>query len=534
VPYIFAIGLILFFFVQSIGMYVPDFGGYTAYGEPVGEPNLLLLQGIFFGFFSLTFFTTAFVGLTGTSQYGMEDVNFLFVSPIRARTILLYGIIRSFKPIILGSWFVVFQASWLRSGYGVGVGGIVLLWLAYVLFALACQMLSIFLYAMTNGNLKRIFWAKIALVAMFAPAIIAFFLHGINLDWNILNALGALFESSIADFTPFVGWAATGTVGLIMGETAVAIIFLGLLTAVMIAMFVIVFVADPDFYEHVAGATQTAFEAVRAAEEGDMQAMMGLNNKKARVKGTGLNNGEGASVFLFKHVRESFRAKRFGLWGLPTLFYILGAGVFAFVSRTGSYDEYGYYATANPQGVVITILSTMLMIGFFASGMARGALEIYSHYIYLIPESPLKKWLWANSETFLKVAVEAVLIFGIAAIIFGQTPLSFALAAVVYFTLTFYVLGASLAFLRLTGIAARSAILSVLILFLYFLPLLPGLTIAITVGLVIGGSSGFAIALLIYAVWQATIGFICFVASKGMLHDCDMLTMDAVMKNNLQ
>jgi hypothetical protein len=216
---------------------------------------------------------------------------------------------------------------------------------------------------------------------------------------------------------------------------------------------------------------------------------------------------------------------------LPTLFYILGAGVFAFVSRTGSYDEYGYYAATNPEGVVITILSTMMMIGFFASGMARGALEIYTHYIYLIPESPLKKWLWANSETFLKVAVEAVLIFGVAAIIFGQTPLSFALAAVVYFTLTFYVLGVSLAFLRLTGIAARSVILSVLIFFLYFLPLLPGLAIAITVGLVIGGSGGFSVALLIYAVWQATIGLICFVASKGMLHDCDMLTMDAAMKN---
>jgi hypothetical protein len=514
IPYLLGIGFLLFILISSLGVEVPDFAPAPEHDMHlidvnVAVPNLTLLQGIFFGFFALTFFTTSFAGLKGTSQYGMEDVNFLFVSPIRARTILLYGIIRSFKPIIFGSWFVVFQASWLRGGYGVGIGGIFLLWLAYVLFTLSCQMLSIFLYAMTNGNAKRIFGAKIILVLAFLPAIVAFLLHLFNLDWNLIAGLSALLESPIADFTPLVGWAATGTVALIMGETVTAVVFLGLVTAFMIILIVIVYVKDPDFYEHVAGATQTAFETTRAAQEGDIQSIY-ASNEKARVKGTGLNRGEGANTFLFKHIRESFRAKRFGLWGLPTLFYIVGAGIFAFVSRSGSYTEEGYYIASMSEWVILTILSTMLFIGFFSTSLGRGSLETFSHYIYMIPESPLKKWLWANSETIFKITVEGVLIFGVSGLIFGRAPLSFAIAAVVYITFSFYSLGTSLAFLRITGIASKSVILSVLMLVLYIAPLLPGLTVAIIAGVVVGGSAGLPIGMLIFAFWQTGVGLICF------------------------
>jgi hypothetical protein len=305
-----------------------------------------------------------------------------------------------------------------------------------------------------------------------------------------------------------------------MGEAAVAALFLGLLAALMIIMFAIVFVADPDFYEHVAGATQTAFETTRAVAEGDIQSVYGLSNQKARVKGTGINGGDGASTFLFKHIRESFRARRLGLWGIPTLLYIVGAGIFAFISRTGSYNEYGHYAV--PELVVVTILSVMLLFGFFSMSMSRGSLEIYSHYIYLIPENPFKKWLWANAEMVLKVTVDAILVFGVAGLITWRSPLNFALAAVVYVTFAFYGLGTTLAFLRLTGIASRSAILSVLMLIIYILPLLPGLLVAIIVGILTGN---LAVGLFILAAWQTGIGLVCFAMSKSMLHNCDMLSI---------
>jgi hypothetical protein len=226
-------------------------------------------------------------------------------------------------------------------------------------------------------------------------------------------------------------------------------------------------------------------------------------------------------VFLFKHLRESFRARKLGLWGLPTLFYILGAGVIAFISRGG------YYPT-NYDSVVISILSTMYFIGFFTSGMGRGTLELYSHYIYMIPERPFKKFLWANSELIVKFTVEGILIFAVAALVLWGAPLNFALAAIVYITLTFYSLGTSLAFLRITGIASRSVLLSLLMLILYVVPLVPGVALAVFVGILVGGSFGISLALIIIAAWQVTVGLACFAVSQSMLHDCDMLSADGL------
>ncbi|MCL2356750.1 MAG: putative ABC exporter domain-containing protein [Defluviitaleaceae bacterium] len=485
---------------------------YYEYDAAAAEPNFLLLKGILFGFFCVMFFPTCFAGLKGTSQYGMSDVNFLFVSPIRARTILLYGILQALKTIFIGSWFVLFQIGWLR-GFGIGTGGVVLLWLAYVLFALATQMLQIFLYAVTNGNARRISWAKTIIAAAFVPIVFEYVRQLFAADFNFWAALNAALASPIADFTPVVGWAAAGTLALVSGEFAGAAIFLGLVAAFLVTLFVIIYVTDPDFYEHVSGATQTLFETQRAVEEGDFQAAV-PGAKEARVKGTGLG-GEGAVVFMYKHVRESFRAKRLGLWGIASVLYVIAAGILAYF--TGSGDS-----------AVVSILSTIIIIYFFSSGMERGTLEVYSHYIFMIPENPLKKWICANMESTIKVAVESVFIFGVAAIIARDAPHNFAVAAVTYITFAFYCHGSSLAFMRITGIASRSTLLSVLMLFLYIVPLLPGIFFAVLAAVFAPDALSLTAFLAVFTLWQTLAGLACFIFSKNMLHNCDIISLDAL------
>ncbi|MCL2200278.1 MAG: putative ABC exporter domain-containing protein [Defluviitaleaceae bacterium] len=509
-----AYGLGIAFILFFVGISV--FTGGAAY-EDAAPPNLLTLKAILFGFFTLTFFTTSLAGLKGTSDYGMEDVNFLFVSPIRARTILLYGIIKSFRTIIIGSWFVLFQAGWLQSGFGVNMGGVFLLWLGYVVLALACQMLSIFMYAMTNGNRRRIFIAKLCIAAAFVPVAVLAVYHffaGAGFD--------AVFGSPVFDFTPIVGWGAAAAVALITGEGLVAAFFFGLLLVFGAVLVAIIYVKDPDFYEHVAGATQTIFETRQAVQQGDVQAALGKSDKKVRVRGTGLNRGFGASVFFYKHLRESFRTRLFGIWGVPSFLYIAGAGFFGFISlRNGETGD----------AVVLTILSIMLSITLFTSSTWRGQMELTGHYIYMIPQSPLKKWLFAHMEVLLKFSVEGVLIFAAPWFVLGGSPVNFIAAALIYITFAFYMLGTDLAFMRLTGIASRSVLLSILMLFMYVLPLIPGLVAAIVVGVIVGGAFGLTIGLIIFALWQVFVGLICFIVSKGMLHDCDILSLDALTKN---
>lgn len=514
----YALGIVFFGSVlfNSLMAGMPEFGD-----EYVAEPNFLLLKGIFFGFFCMMFFPTAFAGLKGTSQYGMDDVNFLFVSPIRARTILFYGMVQSFKTIFIGSWFVLFQAAWLRNSFGIGLDGVFLLWVGYVLFAIACQMLSIFLYAMTNGNASRISLAKAIIIGAFVPAGLVFAWHIFTAGGDFMSGINAALASPVLDFTPVVGWSAAGILALITGEILGAVVFLGLVSAFLAALITIIFVKDPDFYEHVAGATQTLFETQRAVEEGDLSAAM-QGGKKARVRGTGLG-GTGALVFLYKHVRESFRAKRFGLWGIPTLLYVVGAGVFAFFIHNADYT---------PADVtVITILSTMVAIYFFSSGTEGGFMEIYNHYIYMIPENPLKKWICANMAAVIRVTVEAVLVFGVAAIVARAAPLNFALAAVTYITFSFYSHGSTLAFMRITGIMSRNALLSVVMLAIYIVPLVPGIVFAIIAAVLAPDSWALTAFLVVFAAWQTLVGFVCYVISKSMLHNCDIISLDGVYKS---
>jgi len=539
IAYIAGIALLLFFVVSSMFVTAPEVAPYYDNGQnhlvdyaTIGA-NYSILIGVFFGFFAITFFTSVLPALKGTSQYGMEDVNFLFVAPIRPRTILLYGIIQSFKTILIGSWFVVFQVTWLRDGFGISTGGVVLLWVGYVFFSLACQIFAIFIYAMTNGNRRKIANAKLVIALSFLPFATMFVINLLATDFSLLESLGLTLDSIVTAITPVVGWGAYGIFALITGEMLGAVVFLGLLIVFTVVLLIIVFVTDPNYYEHVASATETAFEAKRNITEGDVQSVLGASAKNARVKGTGINRGWGASVFLAKHLRESFRTRWLGPWGISTLLFIVGAGIFAFISRGGAYEE-GVYIAANADPVVITILSIMLVIGFFSSGMSHGSYELYSHYIYMVPVSPFKKWLWPFGEFFLKNSVEAVLIFGVAAVVFGGGWLNFAVATVVYLTFTFYLLGTVLAFMRITGIASRSILLSVLMMFLYIVPLIPGAFVAIFVGILLahaGVAGALTAGLVIFAAWQLIVGLACFALSKGMLHDCDMLTMDGIMKS---
>ncbi|MCL1877411.1 MAG: putative ABC exporter domain-containing protein, partial [Defluviitaleaceae bacterium] len=208
IAYLIGIGFLSFFLITSLRTGPPeiDFGDADAYAT---EPNFLLLKGILFGFFLMMYlFPTIFAGSKGSSQYGMEDVNFLFVSPIRARTILLYGIVQAFKTILIGSWFVIFQAAWLRDAFGIGAGGLFLLWLAYVLFALTVQMLSIFLYAMTSGDSAKLGLAKVVIAASFVPLVVDVMMRFFAAGGEISGLLDAIIGSAVLDFTPLVGWAA--------------------------------------------------------------------------------------------------------------------------------------------------------------------------------------------------------------------------------------------------------------------------------------------------------------------------------------
>ena len=118
-----------------------------------GSLDLIWLKGLVFLLILLFIIFAIQKGLaSGDVIFDMNDVNLLFVSPVNPRLILLYGIVRMAKTAFLAGFFILFQANTLKVSFGVGIDGLLLILLGFVLAVGVLQILSLVIYSLTNGN----------------------------------------------------------------------------------------------------------------------------------------------------------------------------------------------------------------------------------------------------------------------------------------------------------------------------------------------------------------------------------------------
>jgi hypothetical protein len=291
--------------------------------------------------------------------------------------------------------FILFQGNSLSSAFGVGFGAVFIILLGFILAVSMLQIASLFIYTLTNGNPARKRTTRLICTALFAP-LICYAAVALISAGDLNAALEGVLRSPVFAWTPVAGWASEGIVALISGDVSYALIFFGLIALLGAVLIGYIALDDPDYYEDVLVATETAFEKKRAMAEGQVNTAS-PSAKPVKVAKTGVA-GFGASTLLHKHLRESFRANRFGLWGLPSLLMVAGAALFALFLR-------------GEDGALVVLMQSLMWAQVFLIGTGRGLKELYSHYLYLIPESSFSKVVWSNLETVLKTSVESLAIF---------------------------------------------------------------------------------------------------------------------------
>ena len=459
---------------------------------------------IFFAFMLIFYGLSIQKGLSsGDTIFEMSDVNLLFVSPVNPRATLLYGLIRMAGMSFWAGFFVLFQSSTL-SVFGVGFGGVLVLFGTFILNTIVLTLLSLVIYSASNGNPRRKRTVRILAIAVFVPLLVFSVLQLASLGG--MPAVSSIADSPFLASAPFVGWASAGAIALIQGRMLEGLAWLGLLVLAGAILFLYLMFSRSDYYEDVLVATETSFERKRAAAEGDIQAA-GSTTAKVKVTRTGLS-GLGSQVLFYKHLRETFRKNRFGFFSLQMLITALGVFVLSFLLR-GSLD-------------LVTVLQILMWIQVFMIGTGRGLMELYSHYIYMIPASPFKKLIWSNMELMLKTAVESVLFLWFPGLILdGRISVTLA-SMLVYILFSLMLLAINYLSLRWT----QSNLSQGLLLIVYFLAVVlfmaPGLAAAIAVFVLIGGPSGMPAALVALSAWELAAALICFAFSRKILHDCDM------------
>jgi len=470
-----------------------------------GNLSLTYLTPILFAFLTLFYVILIQKGLSsGNTIFEMSDVNLLFVSPVNPRATLLYGVLRLTGNSLWAGFFLLYQSGNLAR-FGVRFGGVFILVAAFVLTMMTLTILSLVIYSVTNGRPARKRLVPVLAGAVFLPLFVYISIRYAQ-GGDILLAFNDTISSPILAATPFVGWASAGTVALLEGNLPAGLGWLSLLVLSSIALIIYIMKSHTDYYEDVLVATESTFERKRAALEGKVQ-QAGLAYGKVRVSKTGLK-GTGVRVFLYKHLRETFRQNRFGFLSLYMVISSVSILAVSFFLR-GKTD-------------IVMVLQMLMWIQVFMIGTGRGLLETYSHYIYLIPGSPFSKLIWSNMELMLRTAMESVLILGAPGLVMGSHFLVVLCSMATYVLFSFMLLGVNYVFMRFAGADISQGILLMIYFVAVLVLLAPGLAAALFTGFSIGGLAGKLTALLILSAWELSAALLCFALSKNVLHNCDM------------
>lgn len=448
-------------------------------------------------------------GLTsGDAIFEMNDVNLLFVSPVNPRATLLYGLIRLVSTSFWAGFFLLFQGGTLAI-FGVGFDGVLILFGMFILNMVILTLLSLVIYSATNGRPTRKRLVRILAIVVFLPLLL-FCAMRYAAYGEFLPTLNDVIESPFLAATPIIGWTSAAAMAFIEGRMLAALGWLGLLLLSGAGMLLYIMLSRSDYYEDVLVATETAFEKKRAVTEGNIQATSAANAKgKVKAAKTGLN-GKGARVFLYKHLRETFRQNRFGFFSM----YIVIITVCIWAVSIFLRDKVD----------MITVLQILMWMQVFMIGTGRGLMETYSHYIYMMPGSPFRKLIWSNMELMLRTVVESVLFLGVPGLIISAYPTVILSSMAVYILFSLMLLGINYLSMRFTGANISQGILLLVYFLMVLLFLAPGLAAALAVGFTLGGVTGTLIGLVILSAWELIAALICFALSKNVLHNCDMPT----------
>ncbi len=353
--------------------------------------------------FGVSFVLTAYSGISkGASLFSMSDVNFIFSSPVRPISALIYGLVQQMGTSLLLGFFILFQYANIRNHYGKGFDFLITVFILYAIVSFCGQLTAMVIYILTSSDNKKRNTVKYTFIGIVLLAAAGIFAYSLTLN------SGTAFENVVSSAStfpvmlfPVIGWAKMILTGFFAGES-INILFvtlgIGLILAYVALMVVLVKVKQTDYYEDVLKATEVSFSAITAKKEGKLTETVPQNVKVGK---TGIGAGEGSDVFYHKHRTESRRAKAF-LFDVQTLVYMGVICVFAFIFRN--------------EGVLpIMILSIYLQM--FSVALGRWVKELLMPYIYLIPEKPMKKLMNCLKESFVKISAEAVILFIIVGLI---------------------------------------------------------------------------------------------------------------------
>lgn len=351
--------------------------------EKYGIDSKGLVEFAISAFFLFMFFLTLF-GSKGIGEIFLPaDVTMLFSAPIKPQSIMMFRLVLNLGMQLFMAVFMIFQIPNLIINFHMPVYAawtMLINWAVLILFTTLIQII-VYLFASKSEqikkNLKFVFGGLLGIVA----AVYVYFVIANNGD--MLKAAIKMLTGKESRWVPFWGWMRGLTIEAFNGNNGTSYIYLALMVLGIIALVVVIWSQNVDFYEDAMVATERRAEIMEKAKN-SKTGVVRSKDRSDKIKRDGFDKGFGANVFFYKTL---YNRKRLSIGGFLTktmLFYI-GCVVLMIVLGKVSAFEQGF----------LGVCGTMLMVTFYRTLGNPLQEDVMKEFFVMIPASAKSKLFYS-------------------------------------------------------------------------------------------------------------------------------------------
>jgi hypothetical protein len=429
----------------------------------LSDTNIHIYKSIFLGFILMFLFIALKVGIEkGNTFFRLSDANFLFTAPIKPQLILFYGFAKQMGNNFIFFILLAFLMPHLYNNFPIKNYGWAIILLGTFLLALLASIMGVLVYSV--GNIKE----KYKNVVSYA----VYGLTGLILSGLIYNVIKSgeplqgtvdFLNMSFFNYIPIIGWLLNIYISAVLGFNFTTVIYICLIILSGIGFLFIIYNLDLDYYEDALNNSITKEERLSKAKSGKV--VWNQFDTKIR-KTTGKINYTRGRAILSKQILE---ARKIGLIFIDksTLFISGFSLIFAYIMQNAG---------------VNSLLYMMIYINIIFSQSNQWYKELEKHYIYLIPESSIKKIVYATLLENIKALITGLITFIIATFIYDKGLIEGLILGITYGSFTCVILFSDLIIRRILGVGL-SVFAERLIRFLIIaVVLIPGLILSFFIG----------------------------------------------------
>ncbi len=374
----------------------------TAYSSIEDKLPYNIFSIVYLGF--ALFMGVIFLFQKRTALFTSTDANFLLVGPYDSKKIMAYALNSSLASTILFA-FLTIAYCFCFFGVFFDVSVLDFIWLiivsALLFFSFFALIDMVYLRFMASKHKNVIRIAIFCAVLLIIVSVYVFYLLT-HFSGDITTTSLMFIGSDYFSYTPIIGWAYMALNSMHELDVLKALmgaLFLGLVDGLLILMTITTKEIDPEIIVNDAEWYEKMREQKRKSGSN-----LNLNLKVKSVKGARFNKGADAvssRMMLDMRKTNSFITKQ-------ELMLIILYFAIAFFS------DYGFAWYSRYVSIVLFVITLS----------ANYTDELKHHYIYLIPDSPIKKLIAILRPTILKVLL-VVVVMNTVGIIFGTDVLEY-------------------------------------------------------------------------------------------------------------